>query len=185
MSKKKTIIRFQCTRCGKCCREHRGPMLGQLHGLMLMPNEVQLFPSELIKPMFRYHPNTDPSIAGMVWMYQLDSDGCPHYDEERRICEIYEKRPILCRAYPFEWRGNSVMCHEACSEIERLNKLKVTLSVPRKEVEAAVSIQEYQHEFMRREINVERYDLKTQSWRGVLEGLNSGQWKWLKESAQR
>jgi len=179
----KKTTQFQCTRCGVCCKNHRGPMLGQLHGLMLLPSEIKLFPSELIKPMFRYHPDTDPGIAGMVWMYQLDSDGCPHYDEELHECKIYVKRPNTCRSFPFESRGDKMICHGSCPEIERVRKLGVKLSIHGREVKATAAMQEYQYQCMRREINVERFDLRTQTWRGILEGLSPEHWKWLKESA--
>ncbi|MHC4890592.1 MAG: YkgJ family cysteine cluster protein [Planctomycetota bacterium] len=28
---------------------------------------------------------------------------CPHLDEEKGICKIYEKRPWYCANYPLEW----------------------------------------------------------------------------------
>lgn len=176
------IQEFQCTRCGKCCKEHRNPMLGQTHGLMLLPGEIHLFPKERIKPMFRYHPNSSPELAEVIWMYQLDSDSCPQYDEEGRSCRIYEKRPLICRAFPFEWMGNSLITHESCPEIERLKGLNARLRVPHMYVDAAVKLQQNQHRHMMKEPNVERYDLKTQSWRDLFEGMTKEQFKWLASS---
>jgi len=176
------IAEFQCTRCGKCCKEHRNPMLGQIHGLMLLPTEIHLFPKDLIKPMFRYHPNSRPELAEVVWMYQLDSDGCPHYDEENRSCKIYEKRPMICRAFPFEWRGNDMISHESCPEIERLKKLNSQVRIPRMYVYAAAKIQQHQHNYMMKESNVERYDLETRSWHSLFKGMTKDHFRWLAES---
>lgn len=87
-------------------------MMSQVHGLMLMPHETSLFPSEFIKPMFRYRG------SDVAWLYQLDVDICPHY---RDGCLIYDRRPVICRAFPTEAScSRKLILHESCPEIARL-----------------------------------------------------------------
>lgn len=46
---------------------------------------------------------------------------CPHYDHDRKRCSIHEKRPNVCRGYPFilKKRGDHyiVQVHKYCSGI--------------------------------------------------------------------
>ena len=86
-----------CQRCGKCCNDLVQQDLGILRGLSLLPEEVHLFPDELVKPYLgigkRPHMTKFHVIA-----YQLSSDSCPHLVETS--CRRYDERPTSCRQFP-------------------------------------------------------------------------------------
>ncbi len=63
-----------------------------------MPEEIQLFPKELIKPYIgigkRPHVSKFQVIA-----FQLVLDSCPYLVENK--CSKYDERPTSCRQFPF------------------------------------------------------------------------------------
>lgn len=167
---------FECTRCGKCCSTLRGPMLGQIHGLTIMPEERHLFPPIIIKPMFRFRKRAKHR-SGEVFMYQVDVEECPHHVDNG--CQIYEDRPQICRAFPFELQGERVAIHESCPEIERLRKANATFNVPQFYQKGAIIIHNYYSNTLYRTPDIERFDLKSGCWRGMLEGMTSEHMKLL------
>ncbi len=161
---------FECVRCGKCCSNIRGPMFGQVHGLTIMPKERHLFPAERVKPMLRYKERSKfrPSE---IFMYQVDVEDCPHHADG---CQIYEDRPQICRAFPFELKGDGgVALHGSCPEIERLAKAETNFYMPVFYQKAAIVIQRHYQNTLHRTPLVERFDLKTRRWRGLLEGMTN------------
>lgn len=153
---------FRCIRCGFCCLHLRGPMLGQVHGLTLMPHETSLFPGELIKPLFRYLG------SDVAWLYQLDVDVCPHYSNG---CLIYDRRPMMCRAFPMEvsYFGRLIL-HESCLEIKRLNADGIPIRSPKEYLEAASKLSEYEATNLPKSAP-ERFDLRS-GWRHMLAGMS-------------
>ena len=92
--------KFECLRCGECCRNfHIESEYGTL-GLFLMPNERKLFLSYQIRPLYgagikgRSRPRPQVTYA-----YQIVQNTCPHLTEEN-LCAIYEKRPVSCKSFP-------------------------------------------------------------------------------------
>ena len=87
-----------CQRCGKCCNDLVQQDRGILRGLSLMPEEIHLFPEELIKPYIgigkRPHVSKFQVIA-----FQLVLDSCPYLVENK--CSTYDERPTSCRQFPF------------------------------------------------------------------------------------
>ena len=91
-------IVFKCLRCGHCCRNLLREFDGDLKGLVISPNERKLFPKKLISPR-----------VGIGWglmgpkhvvSYQLDANACPRLSKDN-LCKIYNKRPLVCQAFPF------------------------------------------------------------------------------------
>ncbi len=84
--------------CGKCCKDLIQQDRGILRGLSLLPEEIGLFPEELVKPYLgigrRPHMTKFQVIA-----YQLSSDSCPYLVENN--CSRYDERPITCKQFPF------------------------------------------------------------------------------------
>jgi uncharacterized protein len=84
-------LKFSCTRCGACCR-HVGDGIG------LREKDIDRLGAEkgskLNHPIFS---ETLPSSAGICLSLTESSE-----------CEIYSKRPLVCRLYPFylSIRGN-------------------------------------------------------------------------------
>lgn len=89
---------FNCRRCGKCCKDLLIRDLGLLRGLTLLPEEINHFPAELVKPYLGMgkRPN-DPMFE--VVAYQLTIATCLHLEADS--CTIYLERPHACRQYPF------------------------------------------------------------------------------------
>lgn len=69
-----------------------------MRGLSLLPDEIMLFPEEIVKPYLgigrRPHESGFTIIA-----YQLSVEDCPKYDVD--LCTIYDERPTSCRQFPF------------------------------------------------------------------------------------
>lgn len=95
--------KFECARCGNCCRETIAASPGgDLFGLYLEPDEIHLFPAEQVFPLLgRGDPIT-------IVAYQLGVNRCPNYVEENGLglgrCRIYAERPLVCAAYPITSR---------------------------------------------------------------------------------
>ena len=98
--------KFGCLRCGKCCR---GLNAKGYFGLFLYPHEIHLFPSLSIKPCLGKGKHPRHSNF-KIWAYQLNETNCSHL--VNNACKIYDKRPMVCRHYPFTVRtlpDNSVI----------------------------------------------------------------------------
>ncbi len=74
---------------------------GRRFGMYLSAEEKKLFPEELVVPLFGVGEPVQP-VA-----YQLAVDRCPHYQEESGLgsCAIYDRRPLVCRAFPVTSRA--------------------------------------------------------------------------------
>jgi Fe-S-cluster containining protein len=91
-------MNYTCRQCGKCCRDLVQNDRGILRGLTLLPDEVSLFPEEIVKPYLGL--GRRPHESGFkVIAYQLTSEDCPNLEEN--LCTMYEKRPTSCRQFPF------------------------------------------------------------------------------------
>ncbi len=46
-------------------------------------------------------------VNGIVTLYRMAGEGgsCPFFDKEKRICTVYAKRPLACRAFPIARSG--------------------------------------------------------------------------------
>ena len=87
-----------CQRCGKCCNDLVQQDREILRGLALMPEEIHLFPEELIKPYIGIGKRTHVSKFQVI-AFQLVLDSCPYLVENK--CSTYDERPTSCRQFPF------------------------------------------------------------------------------------
>jgi len=155
--------------------------MGKVHGLTLLPEETSLFPKKLVKPLYRYSKK-DPLNPGLVIMYQLDVDVCPHYEREVG-CRIYNQRPEVCRAYPFEMSMvGKVVVHHDCQEARRLGlRDGDQVKIPRLYVEAALKVHRYYEATLSRCTEpIDSFDLD-KGWTGILEGLSEDDKKFLRK----
>ena len=90
-------MQFECLKCCHCCRNLLHREKKEVMGLSLLPEEATLFPPEHIFPSIGIGKYGQPK---RIVAYQLDLNECPYLQE--RQCAIYEKRPLACRAYPFQ-----------------------------------------------------------------------------------
>lgn len=123
-------ISFNCRKCGTCCRNLIEDVNGINTGLLLTVKEIDLFPQEMISPKIAIGFEKPEKII----QYQLDVNDCPHVDEKNE-CRIYEKRPLMCRAFPYESGTVSVKCPIIGSRMKAYEPCEVEISAT--EIEAS------------------------------------------------
>ncbi|MEM7311210.1 MAG: YkgJ family cysteine cluster protein [Planctomycetota bacterium] len=91
-------MRFECTQCGNCCRNHGEYAYVYLAAtdVAAMSRRLKLAPKVFLE---RYCVLED----GMVSL-RMDRPACPFLGEDNR-CGVYEVRPMQCRTWPF-WEEN-------------------------------------------------------------------------------
>lgn len=126
--------KFECQKTGECCKNlinEKG------FGLMLFEQEAVRF-SKLheekkgTKPKLKYVMQPDGKTkTKVILMTQLDEKDCP-FLSSKNTCEIYEDRPLVCRAYPVQATGfdparpGVVKCGAKCAGCQKtglLNKM--------------------------------------------------------------
>lgn len=90
-------IRFKCQKCGHCCRKLYHVADGVYKGLTFFPDELDLFPRDLIFPSAGLGKSREKIES--IREYQLNAHICPHIDENN-YCKIYINRPLSCRRFP-------------------------------------------------------------------------------------
>lgn len=129
---------FKCKMCGNCCRNIRGrtertslpplpsfvfkavPLSLMTIGLQeweisTLRERAEQFSVDLkIKAdSILWDQNTETPIATQ---WNLDHDDCPFLSTENK-CRIYDKRPLICQAYPLEAFGLLSLDHESKKSI--------------------------------------------------------------------
>lgn len=138
---------FSCQCCGNCCVSIlRMTPFGQL-GMFLKPQEIDLFPSDTIEPMYRY--------GDKVIVYQMIREPCPNYVD--KLCAVYPRRPQACRAYPAEMLPGLIIMNTECPSADH--------AMPTRDM-ANTS-----HDLLRfimrlfKQGKMESYDRRTDSWK--------------------
>jgi len=99
-------IIFACKKCGTCCRNLLEDIDDNKTGLLLTVKEIRLFPSEIVSPRFAVGRRKPEKTI----LYQLNVNDCPFITESNE-CRIYDKRPLVCRQFPYKLEGFvSVKC---------------------------------------------------------------------------
>ncbi len=103
--KKKYV--FNCTKCGQCCekREYIPVSFDDIRkwtqsGIIntVFPNlKMQTFPAQVQGEM--------REVISIV-IAASDDGGCPLYDKENKLCNIYHSMPLECLAFPLGFNGN-------------------------------------------------------------------------------
>jgi Fe-S-cluster containining protein len=91
-------LKFACTQCGNCCRNH-----GDYAFVYLTPDEVRSIAAWLGLSrrdfLERYCSREDGAVS-----IRTDSPACPFLESDHR-CAIYPVRPKQCATWPF-WSEN-------------------------------------------------------------------------------
>lgn len=98
-------LRFECTRCGNCCRRFRVPLTGA--DLQRLAWGTGKAPSELVEWLepeavdMTGEPETFVRLASGRRLMVLGwaAGGCQHLQGD--LCAVHLHRPASCRAYPF------------------------------------------------------------------------------------
>lgn len=94
-------LRFRCTQCGECCRNH-----GQYTFVNLTEVELREIPQFLGLPRSEFLERFCVKEPGFHPTLRMDSPACPFLGADNR-CQIYPVRPLQCRTWPF-WKENLV-----------------------------------------------------------------------------
>lgn len=100
-------LRFECQRCGRCCRGEPGVV-------WVNKREIEGIASFLGITREVFARNYLRTINGCFSLLEYGNGDCIMYDNG---CKIYNVRPCQCRSFPF-WKSNL----ESQSEWEKLNK---------------------------------------------------------------
>ncbi len=91
-------LRFECSGCGNCCRNHGGYSY-----VYLNQNEVAQISTHLGLEQAEFLEEYCVPADGYISL-RMDQPACPFLDEGNR-CSIYSVRPTQCRTWPF-WTEN-------------------------------------------------------------------------------
>jgi Fe-S-cluster containining protein len=92
-------LRFECTQCGNCCRNH-----GDYSYVYLTEVELREIPPHLGLTRKEFLERYCTKEPHSWWTLRMDQPACPFLSAEGR-CEIYPVRPEQCRTWPF-WKEN-------------------------------------------------------------------------------
>lgn len=96
-----------CT--GKCCAVFNYPTppetlakrTDDADALFLADMLVPLTTDEALARAERFGVTPPAGIDLVRWATQSDIYTCRHWDEETKLCGVYEERPMMCRGYPY------------------------------------------------------------------------------------
>lgn len=91
-------LRFECTQCGNCCRNH-----GEYAYVYLAEADVEAIAGHLGLGREEFLSTWCEREDGHV-VLRMDRPSCPFLDRDGR-CRIYPVRPKQCATWPF-WREN-------------------------------------------------------------------------------
>jgi len=160
------VITFECQKCGTCCRNLLEDVDGITNGLFLTQRERELFPSELISPKLAIGVGKPRRVIA----YQLNINVCPHLDEKHE-CRIYDRRPLACQSFPFEYMiysgpTVSVKCPVIGSRMKKGEQREVEVSEV--EVGASEKMNRYiinrSRKYRKKGLSMWNYDLETKLW---------------------
>jgi hypothetical protein len=107
-------LRFECTRCSRCCRHTPGYVFLSPSDLDALAAAVGVDREEFLRVYCRH---VDVGLAGRVSLKEKANLDCVLWENEG--CSVYEARPLQCRAFPFwnacvssreEWERHATQC---------------------------------------------------------------------------
>jgi Fe-S-cluster containining protein len=102
-------LRFECTRCSRCCRHSPGYVFLSAKDVERLSKALGTPPEEFLRVYCR---RVSTGIADRISLKEKANFDCIFW--ENGGCSVYEARPTQCRAYPF-WSSN-VASREAWEE---------------------------------------------------------------------
>lgn len=139
---------YECVRCGHSCvdRNHVELTVRDLRKWTEDQTIAAVFQHIRLAPLGR--PFLDPVLASDEGLEQLrkggaENRGCPLYDRENRLCNIYATMPLACRAFPLAYDGETFYVRDReCRGLGRgemtADRLKAHRDAAREEHEARV-----------------------------------------------
>jgi Fe-S-cluster containining protein len=107
---------FECNNCGLCCRTLLETNDGITLGLTFLTNQEKgLFKNEDIAPKLAFGKREPTTVLS----YQLKHNVCPHLVNNK--CLIYDKRPLVCRAYPVTCTTGKNIADLKCPQVGKFS----------------------------------------------------------------
>jgi Fe-S-cluster containining protein len=152
-------IIFACKKCGTCCRNLLEDVEGNETGLILTVKETRLFPSRMVSPRFSIGMRKPEKTI----LYQLNAKDCP-FVTESNDCIIYDKRPLVCRQFPYKAEGYVAAKCPTFHNVRIGTEIEFSLS----EIEAKEKMLRYANhrieKFHKKGFRVWLFDLRTKQW---------------------
>jgi len=107
-------LRFECTRCSKCCRHTPGYVFLSPADLVALSECLRLTKEEFLR---QYGRTIDLGVARRVSLTEKPNLDCILWEKDG--CSQYEARPLQCRSFPFwsacvssreEWESHARNC---------------------------------------------------------------------------
>ena len=92
-------LRFECTQCGNCCKNH-----GEYTYVYLTERELTDIPRFLGIAREDFLARYCTKEEGQYWSLRMDTPACPFLGDDNR-CGISPVRPKQCATWPF-WEEN-------------------------------------------------------------------------------
>lgn len=112
------LPQFECTKCGSCCREDSMIITVTGHDIVRLSTALGLSPEEIMRALDFYvldklniipaglieipSPNTEKGPA-FIALKKMENGDCIFLKDDQ--CMIHMMRPIVCRSFPFVFRG--------------------------------------------------------------------------------
>lgn len=155
-----SLIIFECLKCGTCCKNLLEELDGIVGGLLLTADETKHFPYEMISPKMAIGVEKPEKVI----RYQLNVNDCPHIDEANN-CRIYENRPLVCRAFPYDEEGFALKC-KVFSHVKEGEFYTTEYSAA--EIDASSKLSRYfrnqEEKYRKKGSKKWEYDLRTKKW---------------------
>ncbi|NHJ02419.1 MAG: YkgJ family cysteine cluster protein [Candidatus Heimdallarchaeota archaeon] len=103
--KKKYV--FNCTKCGQCCekREIVPVTLSDIRNWTHSGIINSVFPYLKFRTIQRKEGDKPQELLALGLVGQ--EKGCPMYDNENKLCNIYHSMPHECKAFPLGYNGQN------------------------------------------------------------------------------
>ncbi|MFX0114021.1 MAG: YkgJ family cysteine cluster protein [Candidatus Hodarchaeota archaeon] len=97
------ISQFHCNNCGKCCnlRQSQNSVRNNSFAVVLCDLDINRL-AKADESLLRFlKPATLRNTAETVILIEKIDKKCPFFDQKTNLCKIYEKRPYVCRVFPY------------------------------------------------------------------------------------
>ena len=108
---------YECVRCGHSCQDR--------NVLVITLRDIKHWvEDQTLEAIYRHirlvdigMPFLEPALAseeGLKAFREGDKDhkGCPLYDKDNRLCNIYSSMPLACRAFPLAYDGERFLVRD-------------------------------------------------------------------------
>ncbi|MHA1976897.1 MAG: YkgJ family cysteine cluster protein [Candidatus Hodarchaeales archaeon] len=104
-AKKKYV--FNCTKCGQCCekRDYVPVSFEDIRGWTQSGVINSVFPHLKMRTFPAQVQGEVREVVSIV-ITASEEGGCPLFDQENKLCNIYQAMPLECLAFPLGFNGN-------------------------------------------------------------------------------